>query len=273
LASSENPYDIVVSASRIYWTTAKGVRTVPIGGGAVTDFWTPADVGEMALDATDLYVAAADGTVNKLPLDGSSGPAFVGFGWGAAVDGTNVYWSDLSATTTYSVMAAPLGSTTAVAIATVQTKPGTLASDGTNVYWDDDAGAIMKAPITGGAAVQLAKSETSPNRIAVDGTNVYWTNVGGLVQKVPAAGGPTTTFFVATSETRGIAVDATWVYWITDDYQGTVTAKPIAGGAPVVLAQGQDQPWGVAVDATSVYWTNRAPDKPYGGSVMKVAKP
>ena len=61
--------------------------------------------------------------------------------FGIAVDGANVYWTDVSR-----VMKAPIGGGGApVVVASGQQRATDIAVDATNIYWTDtDAGRIMK---------------------------------------------------------------------------------------------------------------------------------
>ncbi len=92
-------YDIAVGATNVYWLDPGVVRSVPIGGGAVTAVATGlAGPMRLAVDDQAVYwTDAADGTVNKAPLDG--GPRTVlarcqQWPTSIAVDGTSVYWTN-----------------------------------------------------------------------------------------------------------------------------------------------------------------------------------
>ena len=60
--------------------------------------------------------------------------------FGIAVDGANVYWTDISR-----VMKVPLGGGAPVVVASGEQRATDVAVDATNIYWTDtDAGRIMK---------------------------------------------------------------------------------------------------------------------------------
>ena len=61
--------------------------------------------------------------------------------FGIAVDGVNVYWTDVSR-----VMKVPIGGGVPVVVASGQQRATDIAVDATNIYWTDtDAGRIVKA--------------------------------------------------------------------------------------------------------------------------------
>lgn len=173
-----------------------------------------------------------------------------------AVDSTSVYWIDFGV---------PNGAST--------------------------TGTLMKAPVNGGTTVTLAKAQDTPVGLAVDATNVYWTtesNSGTSVTiysdniwKLPSTGvGTPTSLASQLAVPSGLAIDSTYVYWTTsaangetssgvvnESNGGTLTRVPISGGTPLVLASAEDSgdtlfyPSGVAANTTGVYWTNFFTDK------------
>ncbi|HEX8795221.1 MAG TPA: G8 domain-containing protein [Polyangiaceae bacterium] len=187
-----------------------------------------------------------------------------------AVDSTNVYWTNLTASGSVNACAVGGCGDTPTAIASAQRNPDGIAVDGSNVYWTTATdGSVWKCPIAGcgGSPVLLATGQQNPFNITVDANNVYWTNNGGTgsVAKcaVAGCGGSPTVLASSQSGAWGIAVDATNVYW-TNATGGAVMACAIAGcgNSPTVLASGQGTPAGIAVDAARVYWANN-----YGGTV------
>jgi hypothetical protein len=197
----DDPLDVAVDSTYVYWAGSVSIQKVPIAGGPKTVL------------AKDLTLAG----VFQQPC--------------VAVNASAVY-----ASTATAILSVPLigGSPTSLA---ENQSPNAITADATNVYWTNlptgqDAGptepSVMKVAATGGTPVTLVTLTGSaiPAGIAVDATNVYWIEGLGSVRKVPIAGGSPVTLAPAPELPGGIAVDATNVYW-TDTSTGNVykTAK------------------------------------------------
>jgi hypothetical protein len=197
---------------------------------------------------------------------------------GLAVDGTNVYWTDVNTNGTYTypsqyvtqtpqysgvIMEAPIGGGTPLMLAWDMVAPEGIAVDATSVYWTNVAsGQIMKTSI-GKQMVPttLYTDPTAPHAIAVNATNVFWICEDGTVKTVPLAGATTATQVnfgslpYSGDTPGGLAVDATNVYYAEDGNIWQVPANSSLGKG-LSLASGLTNPFGIAVDAHNVYWTN-----------------
>jgi sugar lactone lactonase YvrE len=156
----------------------------------------------------------------------------------------------------------------AVALASGQGSPNSVAVDATHAYWSNTAGMIMECPIDGcgGNPTVLATGQTAVTAIAAVAGQVYWIT-SAAVMTCPAAGcGNAPTVMAAEqSSPSGIALDTASVYWSnqgTSGANGTIVQCPLAGcgTAPNVLGIGQAYPRAIAVGAGHLYWAdyNRA---------------
>jgi sugar lactone lactonase YvrE len=197
------PYGIAVDSRNVYWANSdfggqQGTAVkVALGGGAVQTLLSnqlmPQDV---ALDATDLYVAnyvGGNGTIVRVPLDGSA-PTTFGTGGqpsGIAVEGTNVYWADISRGWILEAdLALDVGSV--MTLASGQNEPGEIAVDGASVYWTTFGdGAVVKVSLGGGTPTTLATGQTYPEYVAVDATHVYWACADATLCEWAAGARPT----------------------------------------------------------------------------------
>jgi hypothetical protein len=195
---SNDPIEIAVDATNIYWTNGGSIHDVPLGGGMNKTLATDSTL-------TDQYQTQC-----------------------LAVSSAGIF-----ATTANSILMFPLAGGAATTLASGQ-MPLAITADATSVYWTNapggaqPTGSVMSVSATGGTPVTLATlaALAVPAAITVDATNVYWVEALGSVKKVPLAGGTPVTLAAAPNNPGGIAVDATSVYW-TDSAGGTVlkTAK------------------------------------------------
>jgi hypothetical protein len=148
-SSSYNEWNLLVTATDIYWATQKGIFQLPISGGTTTTLMSGFPSG-FAVDATSLYFSAST-SVEKSPLAGGAAtmvfPGALGSDapGGVLVDASNVYFLDGScAGTDVRIVAVPLGGGTPTTLAAGQTVAG-FALSATDVYWITSS-AILRVP-------------------------------------------------------------------------------------------------------------------------------
>ncbi len=143
-AGNQNPNRIVTDGTDIYWVNWTGgqVRSVPLGGGFVTEIAT-----------------------------GQSG------GLSVAVDGTHVFWTTEWAGS--NVMRANKGGGQLTVMAGSQNKPIALALDSTHVYFASSNGGTVRRMLKDGPPQNIetiASGQGTPVFMALDATSVYWSN-------------------------------------------------------------------------------------------------
>ncbi len=168
-------FGIVVDATSVYWTDSYGsgfVKRVARDGGAVTTLASGlVQPAMLAVDSTNVYFTAYDGSLTKTDLDGASslqlasGPEDA---IGIAVDAANVYWTNPGA-----VMQVSRDGGTPIMLAS-DDEPASVAVDATSVYWVGSAFAVKKVPIGGGPQTSFPAGRGAT--IVVDDASVYCTD-------------------------------------------------------------------------------------------------
>jgi hypothetical protein len=216
VSANANALNLAVDTTRIVWmngTTALDSRL--LSGGTIATLTTFTQGTAMFLAGGYVYFSTTDGTVGRVPEDGSSG---------------------------------------AVTITTAKLTPLSLAVDATNVYYADTAGYVYVVSETAqGATAALFASAAGARGIALDTTNVYWTTMTGFVVEQPK--GTTTSKNIASSQSQPgpVASDGVNVYWANDG-DGSIHRVAVNGSSPLTLATTQGVPGTILVDATNVYW-------------------
>jgi len=242
-----------ITSDTLYRVPKSGGNTVAVTGVSFGSAYAPfPPFFGLAVDAQYAYYEGND-ELYSAPISGNSTQnpsllAIVPFGnqvYAVALNDTNVYWTEVGASSARTGRVMTLAKNDAGGVPTVIASglnfPADIALDANNIYWTDNRdGTVMKAPLSGGTPTLIASGQNFPFGIAVDSQNVYWTNNGG-------------------------------------NTGGSVMKAPIGGGEATVIASGQNFPMGIAVDQTNVYWTNNAgPTAPVGasatGSVVKASK-
>lgn len=246
---------IAVDGTSVYWTeynegSGNGqIRSVPIGGGAITTLASGTPAGSVydvffptgiALDANYVYwgESAGGGAVRRVP---KAGGQVIDIGRG--LGNVNFLTLDASQSNFYilgdsgSFFRLPIGGGTRQTLATnVGTNlTGPLEIDQNAIYSEDlvDAssgrgGAIFAVPTNGGAVSYLVTNENDPHNVAIDQNYVYYPHApiaGDLnfhfVRKVAKGGGTPILYPGCSAGTVagvvGVAVDSTAVYVMAYD--------------------------------------------------------
>ena len=170
-----------------------------------------------------------------------------------AVDGTNVYWTDIQRK---AVMAVPLAGGAVQTIAPGVADMTEIAVDDTNVYWSEpSANAVVRAVKTGGGTpVTLCTQAPAPETIVIGGGKVYFASdaysvMGGGIYAMATDGSGLTPLAGPLGEPYYVAVDETFAYW-----SGLGVGKvPLAGGQITTLVA-TGATYGVAVTPKSIFW-------------------
>jgi hypothetical protein len=251
----------------------------------------------IAVDRDGIYVTGpGDGTVTRLPRNGTTEPTFTGQDtpWGVAIDTASLYWTNLGAAGPGSVMRAPKVGGQPQELVSGLAHPRGIAVDETGVYVAvaggvttqgagdggvdgaaeggvdagaeaglglGTSGAILWLPVGGGPIEVLATSPFEPDRILVDATNVWWTEpliAGAARIMTMPKGGPSTPQIFADMQPVivDVAMDAVNLYWLTGGAGGSVSSMPKNGGSPMALVMGLDHATALTTDGVSVWWAN-----------------
>jgi hypothetical protein len=222
------------------------------------------DIFSLAVDGTHLYwlnLSAGGWRMNLETRELEAGPDP---GYQVALDDAFFYW-----TSPTNLVRFPKPGIAGDWAVLVETPTDALALDDTFVYFTvPGAGGLHRIPKTGGAAEILAKDTSSSHLSAWNGT------VFVAEQDVPSGifhvtGPGLRTLVVPVEEPYGVAVDGFGVFWV-DWLDGSIWMRSHDPGAePKKLASGQPFPRNIALDSRAVYWTNDDTQR----SVMKLAKP
>jgi hypothetical protein len=160
------------------------VRSVPVGGGAVTLVADGQDqLGEVKADAEHVYwtLFATSGAIRRAPVAGGPVEEVVSgvvSPRGLAISGGFLYWAD-GGPNEGRISRMHLAGGEPVELVTGERRPAGLAVDDTHVYWASSVaavGEIRRIPIDGGAAEVLARDQNLPVSVCVDDAAVYWGN-------------------------------------------------------------------------------------------------
>jgi hypothetical protein len=261
------------------------LRSVPAGGGAVTELWTGnGSVDDIARTPDGLVFLAYDffsrtGHLNRLPVGGAAVElaswSSHGSSHSLASDADVAYWTHSAGAGSFVKSTAADGTTLTLADSAIigGSADNITFQDGFVYFVSSQAERTVygmpadgsDAPTALFAAPQidaLAAAPTDPLLIAGAGTRVVAIDVRKRRSR---------TLFDGAGSVTTVAADAQAVYFgSTDAATGAGTVARLArrgGRPPVVLATGTFTPRSMAVDATSIYWLDTA-----GKTVSKVAK-
>jgi sugar lactone lactonase YvrE len=201
------------------------------------------------------------GSIGRADLDGqNANQSFittVSSSFGVAVDGSHVYWTDL----TTKIGRADLdGQNANQNFITGANLPDGVAVDGSHVYWANlGAGTIGRADLDGQNVNQsFITGASEPRGVAVDSSHVYWANrLADTIGRADLDGqNVNQSFITGAIQPDGVAVDGSHVYWATFG-SGTIGRADLDGqNVNQSFITGASGPRGVAVDGSHVYWTN-----------------
>jgi hypothetical protein len=261
------------------------LRSVPVGGGAVSELWTGnGSVDDIAPAGDALLFLAYDffsrtGHLNRLAVGGSAVELSSWSSHGSAHSLTSnadvAYWTHSAGAGSFVKSTSTDGTTVTLAdSSTIGGSADNIVFKLGFVYFVSSQAerTVYALPADGSAAPSalfaapqidaLAAAPTEPVLIAAAGTSVVAIDVRKRRSR---------TLFNGAGTVTGVAADDDAAYFGSTNPatgEGTIARLARHGGRPpVVLATGTFTPRSLAVDATSVYWLDTA-----AKTVLKVAK-
>jgi hypothetical protein len=217
----------------------------------------------LTTDATYIYWGAVN-QVGRAKLDGSSVTQLlknptVGDPGGIAVDGTYVYYAQVSAG---AIGRAKLdGSSPNAGFLTAPVEPLGVAVDATYIYWADKFfNAIGRAKLdASGPNTGFIAGGGLPSDVAVDATYIYWADAGAIGRAKLDGSSPNKKFITAgLGSPTGVAVDATYIYWA--DAGAIGRAKLDGSSVEPSFLRSPTFSEDVAIRSGVIYWADAATD-------------
>jgi hypothetical protein len=261
------------------------LRSVPAGGGAVTELWTGNGSVDDIASARDAFVFVAydffsrDGHLNLLPVGGAvvelSNWGSHGSSHSVTSNGDVVYW-------THSAGAGTVVKRTNVDGTTVTLADSeTIGNSADNIVFKNDFLYFVSSQVERTVYGMPADGSTAPTALfaapqiaalaAAPTEAVLIAGAGTSVVAIDVRKRRSRTLWSGTATVTTVAADDDAAYFgSTDSATGAGTIGRITrrrGGSPVVLASGTFSPRSMAVDATCVYWLDAV-----GKTVSKVTK-
>jgi hypothetical protein len=234
------PWDIVVSGSRVFWST-RGATTV----------------GTKTYLQTKILSAPKAGGPSA-PTELSS--SLEALATGLAVDDKSVYWS----TDHDEIFSTPRSSVDAFPTVILANDPKfqlvrrNLTVDATHLYWMEADVNIASMPKSGGSPTTLTVQPPESFHFAMDAKRLYWGETDlGHIRSLPKGGGTPKILSEGEDLVLGIAVNSTCVYWMsTTQFEQRVRAVSKNGGAAAITIAvvAKSTSLAVAADETHVYW-------------------
>ncbi|HEY6729980.1 MAG TPA: hypothetical protein VI039_03030 [Solirubrobacterales bacterium] len=216
-----------------------------------------------------LGAANADGSnlIGSYPYEISNAPP-EGSIVAVAVDGSHLYWGDLTKETIGSMALSDTPDGRVLlnepklwineALVPNVERPWGVAVDASHLYWASTAGAIGRSNLDGSAADRtFITGLAAPCGLAVDGSHLYWGELEtGAIARAKLDGTEVDPDFITgAGDPCGVAVDASHLYWANT--AGAIGRAEIDGGDPdPAFIPSAGSPCGVAVEAGHVYWAN-----------------
>lgn len=172
-----SPWAIALDSTAVYWADSYGRLYKRLFDKAGTIDVSSMGGGYAGIALDDLYIYWSSSDVGRVPKAGggarevlAAGPVS---GWCAAVDATQVFWTEYRG----GVFRMPKagGEKTRIDVAGDQR---CLAVDETHVYWMEDGVGPLRAPKGGGALQGV--SSIGGTAVAIDTYHVFWSGPGGV---------------------------------------------------------------------------------------------
>lgn len=220
--------------------------------------------GAIALRGDELFVTslglppavfrAAKASGLPTRIDGATRPTYL------SVDGTHLYWSDISNGSeprSGAIRRAPLlGGATETLVRDLE-QPNSVALTAADVYFAQGVAAseaqIVVVAKGGGATKTIATPGSWSSCVAANSTKLCWVRKGAsepAIQCAPLTGGASVT--LADESARALSIDDTDAFFLGG---GAIKRVSLAGGAVATLAAGLMCGSAIALDATFVYAT------------------
>ncbi len=230
----ENPQDLALDASRLYWLEGAGLACADSAVGSIgKDGTSRSAVGVVCyrgravrVDETHTYVLGALGEIVRRSKDGATqvelqgkdgvatslalGPETIYFGSGGGIQQISKTANELGTKRLFAADADTVGLTT----------------DDTHVYWASTRGTLerLEATRSGRPPQRLASGLLRPIHVALDTRWAYVASEGdGTVKRVEKMGGELEKVFSGVEEPCGLAADDVDVY-VADCATGVITA-------------------------------------------------
>jgi hypothetical protein len=263
------------------------LRSVPAGGGDVTELWTGnGGVDDIAPASGALLFVAYDffsrtGHLNRISASGGTAVELAawsshGSSHSVTSDGDVAYWTHSAGAGTFVKRTTADGTTATLADSeTIQgsSADNIVIEDGVLYFVASQATrAVFAMPADRSAAPRVLFTAAQIDALAAAATErVLIAGAGNSVVAIDVRRGRSRTVWSGAGTVTAVAVDDRAVYFGSNDpATGAGTVARLSrrhGGRPAILATGTFTPTAMAVDATSVYWLDGA-----GRTVLKTAK-
>lgn len=262
-SSLDSPVELAVDANNVYFGDYGGLQKVPKSGGTIVQLAVDSgDFGDIVVDATRVYWTDQDPAfVRSVPIAGGSTQTHAtGTKFqlnGLYVSPTTLYWATGFGGSIESIS---LSGGAPVNLASGESYTSRVSLVGTTLVWTQtiSSGAVWKLDLaTSGATPQVLASGSQPSALATANGSVFY-SANGNIMKVDLAGGAPVPL-AAANNVLEIVTDGLNVYWLSDpqtQLTGKIVRVPVDGGPTFTIAHTLYNPSRIAMDETHVYWTD-----------------
>ena len=228
--SAGAPSSIAVGGTDLFWgDRVQGTlsRKPLAGGAAATATPTPGLVPAAMVATSDrlVVVALGDadiGEIHQYGLDFSTSPSIAGqnYPFDVAVAGFDVFWTESQAG---KIWKAPLGTTVATEVATLENGCQSIAADTSGLYWSRPSDGMVRARLGTSGTITLASAQKVPTSLAADASGVYWLTSDGKLRRSTRNELPLRTVAQGFSggftdpHIQALALTNDYVVWLTTD--------------------------------------------------------